>query len=89
MPRTKGEGGAARSVGAKAPRKALGGGGGSSAATRAITAASEGKRGGGGAAYNPLGQPVSDWQLKMTAFLKKDHTDGGDEEETKDQEKQK
>ena len=89
MPRTKGEGGAARSVGAKAPRKALGGGGGSSAATRAITAASEGKRGGGGAAYNPLGQPVPDWQLKMTAFLKKDHkTDGLDEEETKDQEKQ-
>ena len=74
MPRIKGEGGAARSVGAKAPRKALGGGGGVSAATRAITATSEGKRGGGGgAAYNPLGQPVPDSNriTRRTARMKR------------------
>ena len=42
-----------------------------------------------GLGHAEVGQPVPDWQLKMTAFLKKDHkTDGVDEEETKDQEKQ-
>ena len=39
MPRTKGDGGAARTVASKAPRKALGGGGASAAASRAISAA--------------------------------------------------
>ena len=39
MVRTKGDGGASRTVASKAPRKALGGGGSSSAASRAISAA--------------------------------------------------
>ena len=71
MARTKGDGGAARSVGAKAPRKALGGGS-SGAASRAISAAASprgGGGGGGGASYNPLGQPVPGWQKPMTSFF--------------------
>ena len=72
MARTKGDGGAARSVGAKAPRKALGGGS-SGAASRAISAsASPRGGGGGGAGYNPLGQPVPGWQKPMTSFFKMD-----------------
>ena len=74
MARTKGDGGAARSVGAKAPRKALGGGS-SGAASRAITSAASprgGGGGGGGAGYNPMGQPVPGWQKPMTSFFKSD-----------------
>ena len=73
MARTKGDGGAARSVGAKAPRKALGGGP-SAAANRAIasSASSGGGGGGGGAGYNPMGQPVPGWQKPMTSFFKSD-----------------
>ena len=93
MARTKGDGGAARSVGAKAPRKALGGGS-SGAASRAISAAASprgGGGGGGGASYNPLGQPVPGWQKPMTSFFtrnpntppsnRKEDTDDTDKED--------
>ena len=75
MARTKGDGGAARSVGAKAPRKTLGGGGSSVAAARAISTAASprgGTSGGGGAGYNPMGQPVPNWQKPLTSFFKSD-----------------
>ena len=49
MVRTKGDGGAARTVASKAPRKALGGGSGA-AASRAIAAA------GAGAVLPPFGR---------------------------------
>ena len=75
MARTKGDGGAARSVGAKAPRKALGGGS-SGAASRAIASAASPRGGssggGGGAGYNPMGQPVPGWQKPLTSFFKSD-----------------
>jgi len=74
MVRTKGDGGAARTVASKAPRKNLGGGG-SSAASRAISAAGAGAspggaKYGGGNSYNP--QPVPGWQKPLTSFFKRD-----------------
>ena len=74
MVRTKGDGGAARTVASKAPRKNLGGGG-SSAATRAISAASSscpspGGKYSGGNSYNP--QPTPDWQKPLTSFFQRD-----------------
>merc|ERR1711909_181450 len=71
---TKGDGGAARTVASKAPRKNLGGGG-SSAAARAISAAGAGASPGGnkysgGNSYNP--QPTPDWQKPLTSFFKRD-----------------
>ena len=74
MVRTKGDGGAARAVASKAPRKNLGGGG-SSAAAWAISSAGAcsslpwGKYSGGDS-YNP--QPVPAWQKPLTAFFKAD-----------------
>merc|ERR1712192_342956 len=72
---TKGDGGAARTVASKAPRKALGGGGSSGAASRAIESAA----GGGGVTGSPAGkysggngynpQPTPDWQKPLTSFL--------------------
>ena len=74
MVRTKGDGGAARTVASKAPRKALGGGGGSAAAaSRAIAGAaagafaSPGGKYGGGNSYNA--QPTPGWQKKLTNFF--------------------
>ena len=74
MVRTKGDGGAARTVASKAPRKNLGGGG-SSAAARAISAASSscpspGGKYSGGNSYNP--QPTPDWQKPLTSFFQRD-----------------
>lgn len=73
MVRTKGDGGAARTVASKAPRKNLGGGG-SSAAARAISAAAcaspGGNKYGGGNSYNP--QPTPDWQKPLTSFFTRD-----------------
>ena len=75
MVRTKGDGGAARTVASKAPRKALGGGSGA-AASRAIAAAgagaaaSPGSKYGGGNSYCP--QPTPDWQQPLTSFFKRD-----------------
>ena len=77
MVRTKGDGGAARTVASKAPRKALGGGGGSAAAaSRAIAGAaagafaSPGGKYGGGNSYNA--QPTPGWQKKLTNFFQRD-----------------
>merc|ERR1719369_2766259 len=74
MVRTKGDGGASRTVASKAPRKALGGGGSSSAAARAISAAAGGQTPGspggkyqGGNSYNP--QPTPNWQKPLTSFF--------------------
>merc|ERR1719222_172200 len=75
MVRTKGDGGAARTVASKAPRKALGGGGSSGAASRAIASAAGGGcvagspagKYSGGNGYNP--QPTPDWQKPLTSFF--------------------
>ena len=73
MVRTKGDGGAARTVDSKAPREALGGGSGA-AVSRAIAgagaAASPGSKYGGGNSYCP--QPTPDWQQPLTSFFKRD-----------------
>ena len=73
MVRTKADGGAARTVASKAPRKNLGGGGSSSAASRAIAAAAGGtgtpSKSGGGNSYNP--QPTPEWQKPLTSFFTK------------------
>merc|ERR1712013_37401 len=75
MVRTKGDGGAARTVASKAPRKVLVGGGSSGAANRAIASAAGGAGFGvgsptgkysGGNSYNP--QPTPAWQKPISFF---------------------
>ena len=77
MVRTKGDGGAARTVASKAPRKALGGSGASAAASRAISNAGAGAGGAspggkysGGNSYCP--QPTPGWQQGINSFFKRD-----------------
>ena len=88
MVRTKAEGGAARTVASKAPRKNLGGGGSSSAASRAIAAAAGGtgtpSKSGGGNSYNP--QPTPEWQKPLTSFFTKLPSKDQDEDMEMDEE---